>query len=77
MNELRHHHQVTSQHKYGSRVAGCATVVCGAEQCDQVSLGKTLKAIHDTLMSTHDHLQVVGLHVYTNTISQLAAMATC
>ena len=38
-------------------IACSAAVVGGREEGDQVPLGKALEAVHDTLVSPHDHLQ--------------------
>ena len=43
-------------------IVGGAAVVCGREEGDEVALGEALKAVHDTLVRSHNHLQVVGLH---------------
>lgn len=40
----------------------CSAVVGSGEQRYEMALGKAFKAIHDTLMCSNDHLQVVDLH---------------
>ena len=46
-------------------IVGRAAVVRGRKKRNEVALCKALKAIHDALMRSHNHLQVVCLHKHT------------
>lgn len=62
VEDVAHHDEVAAQHENGAGIVGCAAVVGGREQRDEVPLGKSLKAIHDALVCSHNHLQLIVLH---------------
>lgn len=57
-------------------IVGGAAVVGGREERDQVTLSEAFKAVHDALMGTDNHLQLVvlqGVQAESRTVGVKAA----